>query len=85
VWGFEFTTKAATLQGGSSEMPAFVPAFFCICSGWIGIWCCACCDWPFSSASKPIDLRLGFQVHWGHIFPGFPASTLVGAEKSVLF
>jgi hypothetical protein len=31
---------------------------------WIGIKCCACRDWPFSSGSKPIDLGLGFQVHW---------------------
>ena len=36
-------------------------------TGWIGIWRCTCRDWPFSSASKPIDLGLGFQVHWAHI------------------
>jgi hypothetical protein len=34
--------------------------------------------WPFSSASKPIDLGLGFQVNWVHMQLGFPASTLVG-------
>ena len=33
---------------------------------------------PFSSASKPIDLGLGFQVHWVHIKLGSPASSLVG-------
>jgi hypothetical protein len=33
-------------------------------------------DWPFSS--KPIDLGLGFQVHWAHIKLGFPPSSLVG-------
>jgi hypothetical protein len=27
----------------------------------IKIWCCAYRDWPFSSASKPIDLGLGFH------------------------
>jgi len=48
-------------------------------TGWIIIWCCTCRDWPFSSASKPIDLGLGFQVHWFHIKLGFPASSLVGA------
>ena len=47
-------------------------------TGLIGVWCCACRDWPFSSASKPIDLGLGFQVHWVHIKLGFPASSLVG-------
>jgi hypothetical protein len=32
----------------------------------------------FSSASKPIDLGLDFQVHWVHIKLGFAPSTLVG-------
>jgi hypothetical protein len=31
-----------------------------------------------TSASKPIDLGLGFQVHWVHIKLGFPQSCLVG-------
>jgi hypothetical protein len=44
----------------------------------IGIRRCTCRDWPFSSASKPIDLGLGFQVHWVHMQLGFPASALVG-------
>ena len=26
---------------------------------WIEVWRCTCRDWPFSSASKPIDLGLG--------------------------
>jgi hypothetical protein len=47
-------------------------------TGAIGIWRCTCRDWPFSPASKPIDLGLGFQVHWVYIQLGFPASTLVG-------
>jgi hypothetical protein len=38
-------------------------------------------DWLFSSASKPINLGLGFQVHWAHIQLGFPASTLVGTSN----
>jgi hypothetical protein len=38
-------------------------ADFCRDTGPIGIWCCACRDWPFSSAFKPIDLGLGFKVH----------------------
>jgi hypothetical protein len=44
----------------------------------IGSWRCTCFAWPFSSASKPINLGLGFEVHWVHIQLGFPASTLVG-------
>jgi hypothetical protein len=36
-------------------------------TGMIGIWRCTFRDWPFSSASKPIDLGLGFQVHWVHM------------------
>jgi hypothetical protein len=46
--------------------------------GVIGILCCACRDWPFSSAPKQIDLGFGFQVHWVYIQLGFPASVLVG-------
>jgi hypothetical protein len=30
------------------------------------------------TASKPIDLGLGFQLHWVHIKLGFPPSSLVG-------
>jgi hypothetical protein len=47
-------------------------------TGVIGIWRCTCRDWPFSSASKPIDLGLGFQVHRVYMLLNFPASTLVG-------
>jgi hypothetical protein len=44
-----------------------------VLTGLIGILCCGCRDWPFSSAPKPMVLELGFQVHWAHIKPGFPA------------
>jgi hypothetical protein len=33
---------------------------------------------PFSSPSKPIDLGLGFHVHWVHMQLGSPPSSLVG-------
>jgi hypothetical protein len=50
-------------------------------TGVIGIWRCTCRDWLFSPASKPIDLALGFQVHWVHMQVDFPESTLVGTLK----
>jgi hypothetical protein len=33
------------------------------------------------SPSKPIDLGLGFQVHWVHIKLDFPVSAFVGTLK----
>jgi hypothetical protein len=41
----------------------------------------AAIDHFLQSASKPIDLGLGFQVHWVHIRLGFPAYTLVGTSN----
>jgi hypothetical protein len=46
--------------------------------GEIEIWRCTCRNRPFSSASKPNDLGLDFQVHWVHMQLDFSASTLVG-------
>jgi hypothetical protein len=34
-----------------------------------------CRVWPFSSASKPINLGLDFQVHWVYIKLGFASFT----------
>jgi hypothetical protein len=71
----------ATGAGGIKAVAAHQTALstqLAALTGAIGIWCCACRDCPFSSASKPIDLGLGFQVHWVHIRLGFPASALVG-------
>jgi hypothetical protein len=51
----------------------------------IGIWCSACRNWPFSSASKPIDLGLGFQVHWVHIRLCFPVYSSVGTLNGLKY
>jgi hypothetical protein len=71
----------ATGAGGTQAVAAHQTALstqLAALTGAIGIWCCACRDRPFSSASKPINLGLGFQVQWVHIKLGFPASALVG-------
>jgi|AntAceMinimDraft_5_1070358.scaffolds.fasta_scaffold22365_5 hypothetical protein len=50
----------------STRVPTEVTTFWsdrCI----NGFWRCTCRDWPFSWALKPIDLGLGFQVHWVHM------------------
>jgi hypothetical protein len=63
--GNSFFFHGADYGGSGLEFQTFreSSADFCRDTGPIGIWCCACRDWPFSSAFKPIDLGLGFKVH----------------------
>ena len=59
--------------------PPSIPLFNLVAPHmWIGIWRCTCRGWPFSLASKPIDLGLSFQVHWVNMQLDFSPFVLVG-------